>query len=237
MFHSKLKLLFLCPILALLAACGSHIKRDQMLVSRDFFASNPKVLFVQVEGLQKPTFNPLGAEGFLDLALIRLSTDSFVTEVEKVDAQPIVAENFFDKLRIEFSKRGATVYDKRLVITKEELKKLEEETAKHAPYDFRALGARYGVDYLLVVDPQSFGLVRNYYGFIPLGRPTAVTNIQFYLVHVPTNTLEGYYENVQEKEPIGDWDVEPDYLPLKEAVVGSLTNCLDQGCRFMVETW
>ena len=85
--------------------------------------------------------------------------------------------------------------------------------------DYRAMKQKYGVDKLVVINIVRIGTIRSYYGFIPMGDPSGLSNLAGYIVNLDNNQLEWKQTVTQTVPNASDkWDTPPDFPSLTKAM-------------------
>lgn len=85
-------------------------------------------------------------------------------------------------------------------------------------YNVAAQRTNLGTDYVLLLNIPTWGIVRPYYGFIPLTAPQAHVQLKGELVDTHTNRLAWYYDADVIRPIQGSWDDAPNYPNLVHTV-------------------
>ncbi len=102
-----------------------------------------------------------------------------------------------------------------------------KEGPNKAQRDFSAIGAKYAIDKLVVIEISQLGVARNYTAYIPSGDPQAVVAGVGYVVNVRDNTYEWYLPVRQAKSATGAWDEAPSYPGLTNAYFQAIEGAHD----------
>lgn len=166
-----------------------------------------------------------GAQGLLDMAINEAMSATLEEHLESLDVeefrtiQEIFTQKFKEKginniLFLEDDTNG-----EELKIYKKNIGKSEHKNS------FFGFKEKYDIDYLIVFSISRYGTIRSYYGFIPLGPPKGLFEANGMLVNLKTNQYEWYVEMEEEEsssEIMGEWDEEPDYPNLTNAIYEAL---------------
>ncbi|MBI4998879.1 MAG: hypothetical protein HZA64_01190 [Rhodocyclales bacterium] len=86
-----------------------------------------------------------------------------------------------------------------------------------AKKDFTAVGKKYNINRLLVIEMKALGFIRTYSAYIPTSDPKAYLNGNGYLVDMKTNAYDWYLPVVVTKSADGKWDEPPTFPGLTNA--------------------
>lgn|SRR3989338_831767 len=135
----------------------------------------------------KAGFYPEGAQGILDIAINEGMNQTVKKELAQFNGQKILItaqQQFLTALRQYHI--NAKVVD---TLDTTHLKASKLPPAKFSTKDYRQLSIKYGNDKLLTLTVDQLGEVREYYSFIPLGAPQAVSAMTGRLVDLKNNRI------------------------------------------------
>ena len=212
-------------VAVLLTGCATQ--RDNMPF-RDGMTEKPStVVITEVSGLETPCYIKAGTQGLLMFMMNEVMAQSIEKKIKILKVQSVVDSHYYEAFRQGLEHQGFQVRKSSDLLRKETLQKPPIDDSKHAPYDFRFLKEKFDVEYALVLEPISVGLIRHYYDCIPLGAPKGYTDLLIYLVNLNSNLLEGYYHAVVKLPIEGEWDTPPEY----DALMNSAQNALVKALR------
>ena len=177
--------------LVMLANC-SRIERENFVIRQSLIDSPSTVTLVEISGFDEPQFYRGGQSGLLDICFNKAFGSDLRASVKYISIRRFIEKSFFNRFASALKKSGFKVKIAKS-LDRESLKTPENETSDMAPFDFSGLYHEYKTDYLMVLDPIKFGICREYYGFIPTGRPYGASLVRIYLVDLKTNMLEAYF--------------------------------------------
>lgn len=212
--------------LALLSGC-SHVVYKPISVDAKFWQDRSGTIGVAVETMPEPETHMIGPQGLLDLAINVGNAKPLSTKLKSIDIKRVAAipDNFASRLdaRGFSAKRLADPVD----IKNYPEYRASEAPEKFAPRDFSSL-QRDGIDRLLLITVERIGTVRNYHGFIPLGAPMAVVTLKGQLIDLKTHKLLWYERMDSTAAVAGDWDQEPEFPNVLEAVSRNIESSATQ---------
>jgi hypothetical protein len=218
---------FLIRLLALLSiavvAAGCVTTTPNFSARPDFWQQQNAVIGVAIAELPKPTAYKAGSQGLLDVAINNAAGGTLEQHLNTLDISRI--EKLSDRIATYLTGRGFKIKQIKEPIKLEALNKIEQNNASGgqgsyiASRDFTSLKAKYEVDKLVLVTVSRVGTIRNYYGFIPLGAPAGISNLQGQAINLKNNGLE-WNQSVSQIVPSADanWDQPPDFPGLTKAV-------------------
>lgn len=215
-----------CALALVLTGC-STTHRDNMGLQNNCIHKKSHVVIARISGLEKPGFYTGGAQGLLDVAINSAVTSEVADKMAAMDTKILLEEKYygpFEKFLSQHCLEVSKMYDP---IDRDKLAPPPINEVKYAPYDFKDL-KKTGANYALILDPITFGVVRYYYSFIPLGPPKPVSDIKLYIVRLSDNTLVGHYNVRKDIEVQGEWDNPPEYKELIETIEESLSKALEE---------
>lgn len=213
--------------LALVLTGCSTIDRKDMALHEGCIHKQSRIVIARISGLEKPSFYKDGQQGLLDYAISSAVTSDISEKMDSMDMKSLLEEHYygpFDKFLSQHCLDVSKMYES---LDRKKLKSPPVNEEKYAPYDFKDL-KKSGAQYALILDPRMFGVVRPYYGFIPLGAPKSLSDIKLYMVRLSDNTLVGHYNVRKEFEIEGEWDNPPEYKELIESIKLLLSKALEE---------
>jgi hypothetical protein len=157
-----------------------------------------------------------GAQGLLDLAI----NESMASDLEKhlASLEPrrftVVATQFEGRLR----QMGFPVVHIDESIDPERLPERAEKKPRFYDRDIGALASTKQIDALLLLKVDGWGTTRSYYGFIPLGAPTATFHATAQLIGRDGRLLwQARFTNLKQ-DVGGEWDQAPDFPNLTRSI-------------------
>jgi hypothetical protein len=211
--------------LLLLTGCA----RDKNISPSSEFMSRPDTIVIaQVSGIEKASYYKTGGQGLLDQAINSAVCSEMQTKIQEIPSAPILENKYYGNFGDAFKNKGFEVKVEEYPISRETLREPQNNDEKYAPYDFSYLKDDYDVNYAIILDAGSFGVARNYYGFIPLGAPIGTAHLNVYLVDLTDNSIVGESHYTAAEIIAGDWDVSPDYPAVMKAARRSLEKALDE---------
>ena len=179
---------------------------------------------VYVQLVEKPEFYMEGDVRLLDFAVNAAAMGSLKKHVEGLDVSDY--ESLREEIYKKFLEQGKSVTLLNDVQKIADLPAFEdpnkEDTIYYSAKDFTALKKKYKIDQLLVIMPKRVGVVRPYYGFIPIGDPRAVFEVHGELVDLETNQLLWYADVLRANYSSGKWDEPPAYPGLTNSFYTAL---------------
>ncbi|MEI8321170.1 MAG: hypothetical protein WCG05_04080 [Alphaproteobacteria bacterium] len=212
-------------VLLLLGVTNCATKRDPIPFNGLCFEKPSAVVIAEISGFDKAKYFKEGDQGFLDVLINDFFASSLNKRLERIDAKPIMNERFYEFFAKRFQENNFKVIKCPHPLNRKDLSSIDK--ANYAPYDFMFLREKYEAEYALIVEPKSFGLTRNYYGFIPTSAPYGHVSLLVYLVRLEDNSLEAYYMGAFNGAVNGDWDTPPEYAGLMTAVEDTLKTALN----------
>lgn len=211
-------------LMVLLSGCAT--KRENMKIPQAVLEKPTAIVITQISGLEEPTYYKSGSQGLLDLAVNDLITDSMQDKIKEIDAASVTENQYYQPMGKNFDDRSFKVTRITAPLDREKLRPAPVDEAQYAPYDFRFLKNKHGVEWALILDPHAFGVERSYYSIVPTGAPTGFANISVYLVNLKDNSIAGLYKASVNEAVEGEWDAPPEYLVLTAASKKALGKAL-----------
>lgn len=220
-FKNILTILFLSFILV-----GCSSTKQNMEVCGNVFNKPSSLVIAQIDGLENAQFHIEGGQGLIDIIINEAVTDKLVQALKKIDTKLIIEEHYYKSFEKKFLDRSFRVIKINDKIQKKSLIEYADNSNENAHFDFRWMKDKYNADYALILEPQKFGIVRTYFGFIPTSVPTGCARLSVYLISLKDNKILGHY-NADENMIVRDeWDTPPDYIRLQKACKSVLVNAL-----------
>lgn len=168
----------------------------------------------------------------MDFAINPCITNEDSEVLKTIDSKTIVDKSYYDNFNHTFKNMGAKIIIKKEIIEEKSLQTTDKNAIDLSPYDLSHLKAE-NIDYVVVIHPFSFGITREYHGFIPISAPNAFTHFQIYMVDVKTNALLGYIDvNDCKKQRVKGF-AGHDSNEIKNAVIKKLENDLSDAHQFL----
>lgn len=194
---------------AVLLTAGCANVTPQVAVSSKFWENRQGTVGVVQTKLPTPGAFQEGAQGLLDVAINQGMASEMNKQIQaaNLDRANAISDNFVKRL----SDRGFTVKKLDTALDDSKLPDFKKEgsaTGVFAKKDYRGLKSE-GVERLLVVNVKRVGTVRPYYGFIPLGGPSAVFDVSGQLIDLNTNELLWNHDASTRAAITDPWDQPP----------------------------
>ncbi len=157
-----------------------------------------------------------GQQGLLDIAISDASTNDFQNHLAKVSFNWY--GQFQSQLQHHLAKSGINARLAKRDVDLSNLVDSEQDTARHGKLDYRPFAVQFGPHKLLLIQVDSLGAVRDYYGFIPLDAPTAVCALSGRLIDLRTNVVLWRHYSSAKVDVSGVWDQAPRYPNFDQAL-------------------
>lgn len=213
-----LSLIFLSVILV-----GCSATRIQ--VDKEFWTKNKSdKIGIVITQRPKAGAYKVGSQGLLDMAINKAMSSTLEKFLNTFNI------NDFNAIKDTFKTKLNAAGFTNVKFLESDLNYDSLSDVKHAPKnistkDFKAFKDKYDLDYLIVISLSKYGTIRSYYGFIPLGAPSAYFQTNGMMVNLSSNEY-AWYREMKEDESIvkvdGDWDQEPDYPNLSKAIKSAI---------------
>jgi hypothetical protein len=206
----------LAALTILLTGCGTIQK--PVALKPTFWEQRQAVVGIALAPVGKPTAQMLGNQGLLDIAINTANAKAMVERMESTEFKRLAAipANIGGHLK----DRGFAV---KLLDQPVDQAKLADFTGgeNFTRKDFRSLASQ-GIERLLLIEVVQYGTSRSYYGFIPLGAPTANMVLRGSLIDLKTNELL-WYQTYSTIRAVSDpWDQAPNYTNVIESVTANI---------------
>lgn len=194
------KTVFILSFLGLIGC--AHVQKPIQMDS-SYLSSNNGKIGVAIAKAPEAGFQPLGNIGLLDFAIISGATGELTDHLKTLNPKDFVRVK--DTAIKVLTQKGI-----KTVSIKEEidLSKLPDTSGKDgfAARDFASIKKKYGITSLLLLRLSSYGIKRNYYGFIPTTEPNSYASIEGQLIDLTTNALKWHYAEKLEDSIAQPWD-------------------------------
>ena len=157
-----------------------------------------------------------GQQGLLDIAISDASTNDFQNHLAKESFSWY--GQFQSQLQHRLAKSGINARLAKRDVDLSNLVDSEQDTARHGKLDYRPFAVEFGPHKLLLIQVDSLGAVRDYYGFIPLDAPTAVCALSGRLIDLRTNVVLWRHYSSAKVDVSGVWDQAPHYPNFDQAL-------------------
>lgn len=232
-------ILSLC--LLVLANCAGPVEYVNRPIE-DAPEGKPTVAIAYLDGLDKPQYYKATEQSCaLDLISAACTYDISCC-LKKLDVQDILQEQFYGDFKKSLEHKSYGVKSGLVALNRKTLKKTDSPSPAVAPYLFSSLKndssadiAFSDADYALVLDPQSFGILRTYYSFIPTCTPHGLADLHFFLVRLEDNVVMGHFKARIERRGESDWDTPPDFTSMMGTVRESLKTALDRASTYLFD--
>jgi hypothetical protein len=210
----------------ILTSCASP--RKNIFMPTEMLDKPNKIIIGHLEAPANASFIRQGQAGLLDEVVIAAAMNKMKTRLAQTNSNDYIQNLYYDKYKDFFLKHNFEVKVMQAPLTRKKLFSPPKKGLEYAVYDYTPLKTLHNVDYALILDLQRFGVVRDYYGFIPTSKPFTNSIVNIALVNLADNTIIGEYngnviENIQ-----GNWDAPPEFHALIQALQASLTHALQE---------
>lgn len=207
-------------LLAGLSGCSTM---KPVPVSLDFWEQKDKKIAVVLHEIpEHGVFMKVGNQGLLDAAINGAMTSGVAGHIETLKADTFVeVKDIFIK---ELQKEGFAVVDYPKTIVLKDLEKIQVESNCYNR-DLSVIFDETDCDNIVILHLVNFGAIRSYRGFFPTSAPEGSSNVRGLMVSKVGNQILWYTGHTEAyvKEPaMGEWDQEPDYPNLTNAVYKAL---------------
>ena len=219
-------------------------------VKPDFWNARGNKIGVVLVNCPAGSATKVGAQGLLDVAINNAVSGSVQQFLE--DFKPDDFSNVGDLFVKELKNRGmnAKKIEKCIDLKSFETKVKNKNDRVITITDLKPFFKSDDIDTLVLIQLNSFGTIRNYYGFIPLNAPSAIATVTGQMIdltkgeYVDCDGCEKmwYLRDTVTVPVSGEWDQSPDYPNLfkavQEAIVASKKRLLVDlfGDNIMVDT-
>lgn len=216
-----MKYLSLLLIAVLLAGCSA----TKISVDKEFWTKNKNdKIGIVISKKPKAGAFKQGSQGLLDMAINDAMASTLEKHLRSINIDEI--KSIKDTFKTKFEAAGFTnVKFIDYELNFDSLAANKNSDKNSSPKDFKTLKEKYDLDYLVIISVAKYGTIRNYYGFVPLGAPSAYFQVNGMMIKMTSNELAWYREMTEEESSVsvtGDWDQEPDYPNLTDALKSAI---------------
>jgi len=200
MLRNILKIAFLFSSIGLIGC--AHVQKPIQMDTSYLSANNGKI-GVAIAKAPEAGYQPLGNIGLLDFAIISGATGELTDHLKTLNSKD------FSRVKDTAIKVLTQKGIKTVSIEEEiDLSQLPDTSGKDgfAARDFASIKKKYDIASLLVLRLSSYGIKRNYYGFIPTTEPNSYASIEGQLIDLNTNALKWHYSENLEDSIAQPWD-------------------------------
>lgn len=198
-------------LLIMLCACAPNIPVDNTI-----WQNKHDKIAVALAELPTPTLYKTGNQGLIDVVINDQVSRQFQMHLHHY---PL---NNFINLKAEFMNRlraqglEAVSYDK--AMADNQLNYSNKDTNQYAVRNFEPYANHIGTNKLLLLSISQVGATRKYYGFIPLGAPSAFCSAEGQLIDLTTNRILWRQTVVASLHVMGHWHQPPNYPDFDKAL-------------------
>lgn len=193
--------------------------------SDEFWQNKEQKIGVYVSAIPEVRGHIQGAGCLLCLAVAAGINSSLATHMKTQSADDL--KGIKSELIAKLKAKGLQVTSIDQFINFKKLKRKTSKELNTAKKDFSALGSKYSVDHILVVDIKMIGTMRNFSNYVPIGDPSAIVRGNMYIVNTKTNVYE-FYEDINiSKLAEGKWKEPPNYPGITNAYYTALVLAKD----------
>jgi hypothetical protein len=225
------KIISVCAV-AILVGCTTP--RTPKKIDHNIYKSNPTIVIAQLEPTPKAGYVKLGDQKLLDSLINHCVAGDVHDELERITLRSSLDKMFFDNFQKSFKEKNVKVIVDKNPLHLKSFMPTDKEQLHLAPYEFKRLKESYKADYALILQIFSFGVVREYYGFIPAEAPNAYIEFEMYLVNLDNNLLVGYSRQTIENRKSADGWVGHDAREIGDLVIKHVENSLENSRQYLV---
>ncbi len=218
-------------VLSLLAGCAARPQLGVDLAPATIATGATAKVGVAVAKVPKSSLETPGANCLLCLIAAQAGNTSVARHFDTLGADELLPVR--DQIADAMRKKGMNVVAIQEPVDLATLKGFSSSGPNTAKLDFAPLKAKYGVDKIVLVAIDAYGLQRNYSAYIPTGNPRAFLRATGYMVNLSNNVYEWYRPVTLFKAAEGAWDEPPKYPGLTNAFYQTLELGKDQ----LLEPW
>lgn len=203
---------------AVLLTSGCASVTPQMSVNSKFWQNRQSTIGIAQTTTPAATAHMEGQQGLLDVAINQGMASDLNKKLETVETTR--ANNIPSNFAKLLTDRGFSVKTLAAGFDDSKLPDFKKESGSSgyfAAKDYRGLKSE-GIERLLVVKVRRVGTARPYYGFIPLGGPSAVFDVSGQLVDLNTNELLWNNDSTSRTVVPDPWDQPPSFDNIVNAV-------------------
>jgi len=205
-----------------LASCASRIP-----VSQNFWQHrNAKVAVAVSTATNQGYFYKEGNQGLLDIAINSAVTNGPNKALKNV--KPDSFRQIKGQFAAELKKRGINAVEVKDDLKIKDFPKLQGGAPGDPGKDYSRVLDAYQADYLVVLNLNGYGSIRQYYGFLPLNSPSGYANATGFMVKRGESKPLWYtgigLQNRSMAPVRGPWDQGPEFKNLIEATHQAISN-------------
>jgi hypothetical protein len=206
--------LLLAAMAVIVSGCATKPQQPVSLVQEAIGSKAGRVGVAMTKLPQLDTQVP-GAGCLLCLATAKMATADLTTHAQTLPSDDVTSlkESIAQALRAKGT--DALLIDE--YIDLDALPSFSGSGENVANKDFTALGKKYNVNRLLVIQTKALGFIRTYSAYFPTSDPKAYFNADGYLVDLKTNSYDWFLPVVITKSTDGKWDEPPTFPGLTNA--------------------
>lgn len=215
-----LRSLGLALALGVLAGCAASAPTPTTIVLPASFWQDKDVrIGIATVALPKGAEHMVGPQDALDRAIAREIDERLINYLETVQLREFgkMAQTFADRLRA----RGYTVKVIAEPLARSPYAEIQTQGANFVAADFAPVRTQYGVDRLVLLSVDRFGVYRDYFVFVATAPPQAIFQVRGALIDLTTNEMLWQVSMAEKQNVIpieGTWDQPPDYPNLASAL-------------------
>jgi hypothetical protein len=192
--------------------------------------TSDRVLIVLDELPEHGIYAKEGSQGLLDVAINSAMATSEAKHLKQQDADAF--REIVSIFEAELTAAGfqPIVYEDAFSL--KDQPKLKGKQSGQFEYDLSGLAVASDADEIIVLRLVSFGASRTYYGFIPTSQPQGYAMVQGIMVDTEKNKIlwdTGILEGTIKDPVVGEWNQEPDFPNLTEA----MNRAVEKSKRFL----
>jgi hypothetical protein len=215
----------------LLGACAST--QRSIPLSYDALTAKPTRVGVALANVPPPDTTFPGANCLLCYGAASIANQSLTAFAKTLPSDDLMSLPDDIAQRLRAKGVAATAITERIDLAK--LSGIRGAGTNVAKYDFAALGAKYGVEKLIVLEVTTLGFTRSYSMYTPISDPVGAVYGTGYMVDVRSNTYEWYQPIRGTKSADGPWDEPPKYPGLANAYFQAIESSKDQVMQSFAE--
>ncbi|MCU7842227.1 MAG: hypothetical protein KZQ93_00145 [Candidatus Thiodiazotropha sp. (ex Monitilora ramsayi)] len=207
----------------LLAGCATT-PQSPVSMKETYWEQQNQRLGIFFQPTQTPQLHTEGDVRLLDYAIISAAMSSVKSHFADLDMSDY--ELLSDDINKHFSQGGKAVKVISDDLKVDDLPSFSDPNTKDKIYfsrkDYSNLKKKLEIDQLLIIKTKRVGLARPYAGFVPMGDPRAIFEIEGELVDLNNNQLIWYQTITRANFSTGNWDEPPTFPGLTNAFYASL---------------
>ncbi len=218
------KPLAVCVVAATLAACASQPKDVEL--NEQFWQDHTQTVAVAESTKPEAHLEKTGNQGLIDYAINSAMTSTFENHINGTDLSWMETYQASLVSELEGHYIKAVIVKTPIDITA--LPQSKQDNKKYAVKTYAPLSMKVGDDKLLVITLNKIGAIRNYYGFIPSGAPSAIVDMTGRLVDINSNEIYWRHNARVVTSINGNWDQPPHYDNFNSALEIAVDTAKDE---------